>query len=172
MPPPAAWRALLARHTGQLDVIVGTPVANRTHREIEGLIGFFVNTLALRTDLSGRPGFAALLGRVRETALGAYTHQEVPFEKLVAELAPERHLDHTPLFQVMFVLQERGDRVPELPGLRLGGVNAENQTAKFDLTLMAETGEEGLDLRLGYNADLFFPTTVDRLLAHLAAWVE
>src|SRR4051794_35422770 len=167
MPPPAAWRALLARHTGQLDVIVGTPVANRTHREVEGLIGFFVNTLALRTDLSGRPGFAGLLSRARETALGAYSHQEVPFEKLVAELAPERHLDHTPLFQVMLVLGERRPELPELPGLRLGGVEADNQTAKFDLTLIAEGGGEGLGLRLGYNSDLFFPPTVDRLLAHL-----
>src|SRR4051794_28930210 len=142
MPPPAAWRALLARHTGQEDVVVGTPVANRTHREIEGLIGFFVNTLALRTDLSGRPGFATLLDQVRETALGAYTHQEVPFEKLVAELAPERHLDHTPLFQVMLVLNEGTAEPPELPGLRLGGVETENQTAKFDLTLIGQSGAE------------------------------
>ncbi|MEA2691483.1 MAG: hypothetical protein QOJ16_870, partial [Acidobacteriota bacterium] len=168
----AAWQALLSRHTGQLDVVVGTPIANRTRSEVEGLIGFFVNTLALRTDLSGRPGFAGLLSQARETALGAYSHQEVPFEKLVAELAPERHLDHTPLFQVMLVLGERPAELPELPGLRLGGVEAGNQTAKFDLTLIAEGGRDGLGLRLGYNSDLFFPPTVDRLLAHLVILVE
>ena len=168
----AVWKALLARHSGQLDIVVGTPIANRTRTEIEGLIGFFVNTLVLRTDLSGRPGFAGLLSRVRETALAAYSHQELPFEKLVAELAPERHLEHTPLFQVMFVLGERPvppGESPQLPGLRMSGVETQNRSAKFDLTLIAQRGPLGLDLTLGYNSDLFFASTVERLLGQLLA---
>ncbi len=168
----AAWKALLARHSGQLDIVVGTPIANRTRTEIEGLIGFFVNTLVLRTDLSGRPGFAGLLSRVRETALAAYSHQELPFEKLVAELTPERHLEHTPLFQVMFVLGERPagqEESPQLPGLRMSGVETQNRSAKFDLTLIGQRGPLGLDLTLGYNSDLFFASTVERLLGHLLA---
>ncbi|MEA2693633.1 MAG: hypothetical protein QOJ16_3020, partial [Acidobacteriota bacterium] len=170
----AVWKALLARSTGQLDIVVGTPIAGRTRTEIEGLIGVFVNTLVLRTDLSGRPGFAELLGRVRETALAAYGHQELPFEKLVAELAPERRLDHTPLFQAMFVFDERA--VPpgsaELSGLRLSGAEAGVQTVKFDLTLIVQRGPLGLDLRLGYNSALFFAPTVDRLLGQVTALVE
>ncbi|MEA2693836.1 MAG: hypothetical protein QOJ16_3223, partial [Acidobacteriota bacterium] len=168
----AVWKGLLWRHGSQPDVVVGTPIANRTRRETEGLIGFFVNTLVLRTSLAGRPGFTALLSRVRETALAAYTHQDLPFEKLVAELAPERRRDHTPLFQALFVLAERPAPAPELPGLRLSGLPAENQTAKFDLALTGQRSPGGLDLWLGYNSALFFPATIDRLLGHLAALVE
>jgi amino acid adenylation domain-containing protein/non-ribosomal peptide synthase protein (TIGR01720 family) len=171
----AAWKALLVRHGSQLDVVVGTPIANRTHREVEGLIGFFVNTLVLRTSLAGRPGFTALLARVRETALAAYTHQDLPFEKLVAELAPERRTDHTPLFQVMFVLNERAAGPPtfvELPGLRMSGVDSDGEVVKFDLTLIARVDRDGFDLRLGYNSALFFPSTIDRLLGHLVSLVE
>ena len=101
----AAFGALLSRYSGQSDLVIGTPIANRTRSELEGLIGFFVNTLALRLDLSGDPSFTTLLERVRVVATGAYAHQDLPFEMLVAKLAPERHLSHTPLFQVMFALE-------------------------------------------------------------------
>src|SRR5262249_37099336 len=101
----AAFQVLLSRYSGQEDICVGSPIANRTRREIEPLIGFFVNTLVLRTKLGDNPSFKELLHRVKETALGAYTHQDLPFEKLVEAINPERNLSHTPLFQVMFVLQ-------------------------------------------------------------------
>ena len=113
----AAFKTLLQRYTGRQTMVVGTPIANRNAAEMEGLIGFFVNTLVLRTELAGDPRFLQLLGRVRETALGAYAHQDVPFEKLVEELHPERDLSHTPLFQVMFVLQNTPPPELELPGL-------------------------------------------------------
>ncbi|HEX3529301.1 MAG TPA: amino acid adenylation domain-containing protein, partial [Thermoanaerobaculia bacterium] len=132
------FKALLARHTGQDDFAVGVAVANRNRREIEGLIGFFVNTLVLRTrldDLDGSPGFAALLGRVRDTALDAYMHQDLPFEKLVEELAPDRHLGRNPLFQTMLVLQ-RLPPPPALPGVEVEMLDVDTGTAKFDLTLM------------------------------------
>ena len=111
----AGFMALLARYTGQDDVAVGTPIAGRNHREIEDLIGFFVNTLVLRGDLSGGPGFRELLSRVRQTALDAYAHQELPFERLVEELEPERDLSSTPLFQVMFILQNLPEESLEMP---------------------------------------------------------
>ena len=101
----AAFQTLLFRYTGQEDIVVGSPIANRNRTEIEGLIGFFVNSLAMRTDLSGNPSFLELLGRVREMALGAFAHQDLPFEKLVEELHPERDMSRTPLFQIMFALQ-------------------------------------------------------------------
>ncbi|HKV06686.1 MAG TPA: amino acid adenylation domain-containing protein [Thermoanaerobaculia bacterium] len=169
----ALFAALLLRHTGQEDVVVGSPVANRNRRETEGLIGFFVNTLVLRTDLSGAPGFAALVDRARETALSAYTHQDLPFEKLVEEIAPERSLRHTPLFQVMLVTS---GAPPEgsspAAGLSLSVLNVENGTAKFDLTMIVRESPGRLDVAFGYNADLFFPTTIHRLLAHCEALLE
>jgi amino acid adenylation domain-containing protein len=167
----AAWDALLARWTGQRDFAVGTPIAGRRHPETEGLIGFFVNTLALRVQIAGRPSFLDLLGRVREAALGGYAHQDVPFEKLVEEVAVERSLEHTPLFQVMFILQQSagigaGGSLA-LPGLTLSPIAYENRTAKFDLTLMFEPRPEALRAMLGYNTDLFRRDTILRLLGHL-----
>ncbi|HEX6040047.1 non-ribosomal peptide synthetase, partial [Longimicrobium sp.] len=166
----AAWQLLLSRYSGQDDVTVGSPIAGRTRVETEGLIGFFVNTLVLRTDLSGAPTFRELLGRVRETTLGAYQHQDIPFEKLVEELAPERSLSHTPLFQVLFVLQNN-----ERATLRLGDLAAEplqagEPTVKFDLSLgLGETEDGGLAGALAYRAELFDAPTVERMLEHFGA---
>jgi non-ribosomal peptide synthetase component F len=117
----AAFKALLFRYTGQEDIVVGTPIANRNRVELEELIGFFISTLALRTDLSGKPSFRELLRRVREVTLGAYAHQALPFEKLVEELQPERNLSHNPLFQVMFSVRILPCRSCPLRRLRLRG---------------------------------------------------
>ncbi|MEA2693226.1 MAG: hypothetical protein QOJ16_2613, partial [Acidobacteriota bacterium] len=165
----AFWKVLLLRHTGEEDLVVGSPVANRTRRETEGLIGFFVNTLALRTDLSGNPGFAEVARRVRETALGAYTHQDLPFEKLVEELQPARSLRHTPLFQVMLVAETTPASASPSSGLHaleMEVLAVDNGTAKLDLTLVVQEGPDGVELGFGYNTDLFFATTIERLLDH------
>ncbi|HVR99073.1 MAG TPA: amino acid adenylation domain-containing protein, partial [Thermoanaerobaculia bacterium] len=157
----AAFGAVLSRHAGQDDVVVGSPVANRSRPEVEGLIGFFVNTLALRMDLSRSPDFRELLHRVRRTALEAYARQDVPFERLVDELHAERSLSHSPLFQVMLVLQTAA--------AARGVQQAEEELAKFDLTLaLVESGPEGLWLDMVYNIDLFDGATVERLLGHCA----
>nr|WP_231936465.1 non-ribosomal peptide synthetase [Fischerella sp. NIES-3754] len=162
----AAFKTLLYRYTGNNDIVIGSPIANRNHREIEGLIGFFVNTLVLRTDLSGNPSFRELLRRVREVALGAYAHQDVPFEKLVEKLQPQRNLSHTPLFQVMFVLQNAHSLEIELPSLTLSTLESDSGTAKFDLTLyMAETAS-GMIGSVEYNTDLFEAQTIQRLAEH------
>ncbi|HZF07417.1 MAG TPA: amino acid adenylation domain-containing protein, partial [Thermoanaerobaculia bacterium] len=168
----AVFQALLCRYTGQRDVPVGTPIAGRNRTEVEPLIGLFVNTLVLRGDLSGEPGLAALLGQVRETALGAYAHQDLPFEKLVEELAPERSLQHTPLFQAMFVLDEWEFTPPDFPGLRVDGLQLENRIARFDLTLMVRTRATGWTVTLGYNSDLFQSSTALRMLEHFEALLE
>jgi amino acid adenylation domain-containing protein len=162
----AAFQTVLSRHAGQEDFVVGTPVAGRQRVETEGLIGFFVNTLALRADLSGDPTFRELLGRVRETTLSAFAHQDVPFEKLVEELQPERELSRTPLFQVLFGLQNAPRESLELPGLRLTTVPNVNETAKFDLTLLMHETPRGLAGVLNYAADLFDGATAARLLGH------
>ena len=131
----AGFQALLHRHTGQTDISVGTPIANRNHGDVEKLIGFFVNMLVLRTDLSGDPGFGDLVERVRQTALGAYDHQSVPFAKLVEELRPERDLRHTPLFQVSFQVLNIPQSPLELPGITLHPLSFAARSAKFDLDL-------------------------------------
>jgi non-ribosomal peptide synthetase component F len=137
--------------------------------ETEGLIGFFVNHLVLRTDLSGNPSFRELLGRVREVALGAYAHQDVPFEKLVEALNPERSLSHTPLFQVLFVLQNAPSTNLELPGLTLGRVDVDHGMSKFDVALFGDETEHGLVVSCLYKRDLFGASTIKRMLAHYAA---
>ncbi|HYX22519.1 MAG TPA: condensation domain-containing protein, partial [Thermoanaerobaculia bacterium] len=161
----AGFQALLARASGQDELAVGSPVAGRTHRELEPLIGFFVNTLVLRGDLTGTPTFRELLGRVRDTALAAWLHQDVPFEKLVEELAPERSLARTALFQVMLVLQNAAVEGLEIETLSLRPVEVAAATAKFDLTLTLEAREGGLSGTMTHATDLFDATTVDRLLA-------
>ncbi|HVR98030.1 MAG TPA: AMP-binding protein, partial [Thermoanaerobaculia bacterium] len=165
----AAWSALLGRHADQQDVLVGTPIAGRNRREIEGLIGFFVNTLVLRADLSGAPAFGELLDRVRQTALDAYTHQDLPFDRLVEELVPERDLSISPLFQVMLTLQNASRQTFELPGLALSPVDVDGGVEKFDLTLACQEGPEGLAGVLGYNTGLFDGSTAARLAARFQA---
>jgi amino acid adenylation domain-containing protein len=163
-----AFQALLARWAGQDDVSVGSPVAGRTRQEMEPLIGLFVNTLVLRTDLSGDPTFRELLARVRETALGAYQHQDVPFEKVVTELRPQRSLSHSALFQVMLQLDEAGEAVPEASR----GVKVEPATAQFDMTLALTARPSGLTGTLEYTTDLFEEATARRMADHLARLFE
>uniref|UniRef100_UPI003B3A4898 amino acid adenylation domain-containing protein n=1 Tax=Longimicrobium sp. TaxID=2029185 RepID=UPI003B3A4898 len=167
-----AFQVLLSKYSGSEDIIVGSPIAGRTRKEAEALIGFFVNTLVLRTALSGDPGFREVLRRVREATLGAYAHQELPFEKLVAELRPERSLSHSPLYQVMFALQNAEGRGGALPGLSVSGVGAELESAKFDLSLELAATPHGLRGGLSYSTDLFERGTVDRMLGHLARVLE
>ncbi|HSF38614.1 MAG TPA: amino acid adenylation domain-containing protein [Thermoanaerobaculia bacterium] len=162
----AGFQALLARYSGQDDLAVGTPVAGRNRTETEGLIGFFVNTLVLHGNLAGEPTFRELLGRARETALAAYMHQNVPFEKLVEELAPERSLAHSPLFQVMIVLQNVPAESLEIRDLRLQPVNIEVTTAKFDLTVNLADHGGGLVGTVAHATDLYDAATIDRLIRH------
>ena len=163
----AAFQTLLWRYTGQEDIVVGSPIANRNRAEIEGLIGFFVNTLVLRTNLASNPTFGELLIRVREVALGAYAHQDLPFEKLVDELQPQRSLSYTPLFQVMFALQNAPMSALELPGLSLSLLASESDSTKFDLTLLMTETAQGLVGNLEYNTDLFELSTISRMAEHL-----
>lgn len=151
----AAFKTLLYRYSGQEDIAVGSPIANRNRRETEELIGFFVNTLVLRTDLSGNPSFQDVLRQVREVALGAYAHQDLPFEKLVAELQPERNLGHNPLFQVWFVLQNTPMPTVELPSLKLNLLEVETGVARYDLKLDLTETPEGLTGFFEYKTDLF-----------------
>ena len=168
----AAFQTMLHRYTGQDDIVVGSPIANRNRREVEGLIGFFANTLALRTDLSGNPTFRELLGRVREVALGAYAHQDLPFEKLVEELQPERDLSRNPLFQVMFSLQQDLISSLEFSGLSSKPLKLERGVARFDLTLTMIEDEEGLRAVLQHNTDLFDDASMTRMLGHWQTLLE
>ncbi|AFZ17959.1 non-ribosomal peptide synthetase [Allocoleopsis franciscana] len=162
----AAFQTLLYRYTQQEDIVVGSAIANRNRGEIEGLIGFFVNSLVLRTDLSGNPTFVELLKRVREVALGAYAHQDLPFEKLVEELHPERNLSHHPLFQVVFSLQNTPIEALVLPGLSLSPLNFDRPSAKFDLEVHLWESPEGLRGQVIYSSDLWDDTTITRMLGH------
>ena len=160
----AAFKTLLYRYSRQMDIVVGTPVSGRSHLETENLIGFFVNTLPLRTRLSEEASFQQLLAQERETALAAFSHAELPFEKLVEALHPERSLTQTPFISQMFLLQSRQGTPPQLPGLELAFLPSGNGTAKFDLTLAAHESAQGLGLRAEYRSALFEPGTVARLL--------
>jgi amino acid adenylation domain-containing protein len=162
----AGFQVLLQRYTNQDDIVVGTDVANRNRAETESLIGFFINLLVLRTDLSGNPSFRELLKRVREVALGAYAHQDLPFEQLVAALQPDRQSSHTPLFQVLFVLQNAPMPALELPGLTLSLLEVEHESTKFDLALFLTETERGLEGYWQYNADLFENITIKRMSTH------
>src|SRR5205085_5463240 len=140
-----------------------TPIANRNRAETEELIGFFANTLVLRTRVAGEQSFAELLAQVRQVTLDGYAHQDVPFEKLVQELQPERNTDRHPLFQVIFVLQNAPVALPQLPGLVVTNLNVEPGTAKFDLVVNMHETDAGLFGVIAYNTDLFEATTIARL---------
>jgi len=168
----AAFQTLLSRLSGQDDLVVGTPIANRRLREVEGLVGFFVNTLAIRTDLSGAPSFREAVGRVREESLGAFAHQDIPFERLVEELQPERDTSANPIFQVFFALQNAPLSDLALGDLELSLVPTGAATTRFDLTLELQWMARGLGGSLQYSRDLFDATTVDRLGGHLRVLLE
>ncbi|GAA3170810.1 MULTISPECIES: amino acid adenylation domain-containing protein [Streptomyces] len=163
----AAFDVLLHRYSREEDLVVGVPVANRTRPEVEGLIGLFVNMVALRADVSGNPTFLELIGRVRESALGAFAHQELPFERLVEELHPQRDLSRPPVFQVSFIYQNI--TLPDFGsvGLRMEPVEVPGAAARFDLTLEVFEGPDGLSGSLEYNSDLFDEATVRRMAGHL-----
>jgi amino acid adenylation domain-containing protein len=162
----AAFQTLLYRYAGQEDILVGSPIANRNRAELEQLIGCFVNTLVLRTNLEGNPTFTQLLGRVRKVAVEAYTHQDLPFEKLVEALHPNRDLSYNPLFQVMFVLQNPGaNSIWKTEELETG-------TAKFDILLSMIDSEQGLTGTLEYNTDLFNSDTIVRMVGHFQTLLE
>ncbi|MFF5779143.1 amino acid adenylation domain-containing protein [Streptomyces virginiae] len=162
----AGFQALLARYTGQVDITVGSPIAGRDRTELEPLVGFFVNTLVLRTDLSGDPAFGELLGRVRRTALAAYEHQDVPFDRLVEELRPERDLSRNPLFDVLFQLHPEQLAALPLDGVEVESLDTSNGTAKFDLSLAMTEHPDGLTGTVQYATDLFDRATVERFGAH------
>ena len=166
------FKCLLYRYTGQADVLVGTPIANRNRVELEGLVGFFANTLVMRSVISGNQSFRALLGQVRRVALSAYTHQDLPFEQLVDTLRLERDLSYHPLFQVMFTLQRAPMDNQSLPGLTISSFNEGNRGAKFDLSCMLWETETGLEGLLEYNADLFEASTIARMGQHFQTLIE
>jgi hypothetical protein len=168
----AAFQTLLYRYSGQARVSVGGPISIRNQRETEGLIGCFLNTLVYHTDLSGNPSFRDLLCRVREVALGAYAHQDLPFEKLVEHLRPDRSMLHNPLFQVWFVLQNLPDAGLKAQELTLTPVEVETGTAMFDLTLTIIETDQGLSGGITYNTDLFDADTVAEMIAHFELLLE
>jgi non-ribosomal peptide synthetase component F len=163
----AGLQAVLHYLTGRDDVVVGTDVAGRNRAEIEPLIGFFINQLVLRTDFSGNPSLRQLLGRVREVALGAYAHQDLPFDKLVEALNPERKLSHSPLFQVKLVFQNAADlsQTLRLNGLSVKSLGGETRKAKFDLLLTLTETAHGLHGSMEYSTDLFNPGTIERIIS-------
>ncbi|OUL18939.1 AMP-dependent synthetase [Nostoc sp. T09] len=162
----AVFKSLLYCYTKQQDILVGSPIIGRTRTETQDLIGFFINTLVLRTDLSGNPSFRELLARVRQVALKAFAHPDVPFEKLVEELQPERNLSYNPLFQVMFILQNAPIPAIELPELTLHPQEVDSGTSKFDLKFSIWESSEGFQGSLEYKTDLFNTTTIARIINH------
>ena len=162
----ASWVALLARLSGQNDVVIGTPVANRMRAEIEPLIGFFVNTLALRIDLWGSPTVGELLGRVKARTLEAQEHQDIPFEQVVEITQPLRSLSHAPIFQVMFAWQNAPEGRLELPGLTIAPMRSPSVTAIFDLSLLLQEKDQRIVGVMEYATALFDRGTVERWLGY------
>jgi non-ribosomal peptide synthetase component F len=165
----AAFNVLLSAYTDQLDIVVGTDEAGRHHRDLEPLIGFFINHLALRTDLSGNPTFRDLIRRVRETCLGAYAHQDLPFDKLIEVLRPGREAGQTPLFQVLFVMNSRTPEVGFKGRLQVSGVNLAPLASKYEVVLFVADQPSGLATSWAYQADLFDATTIRGLAADFEA---
>ncbi|MCA9498197.1 MAG: amino acid adenylation domain-containing protein [Nitrospira sp.] len=161
-----AWYLLLFRYSGQEDLIIGTPIANRTSREVEGLIGFFVNTLAIRVQLRGCSTVTDMVEQVREACLGAYSHQDVPFEKLVEVLHPRRDIGRAPIFQVMFDLQNAPSSELDVKGLEFTSLEIESQTAKFDLSMTVQELDQQFAVSIEYSCDLFDASTIRRMLEH------
>ncbi|MBS93714.1 MAG: non-ribosomal peptide synthetase [Chromatiales bacterium] len=169
----AAFIALLQRYSGEQDLVVGTPISGRQRTELEGLIGFFLNTLALRIDTTDDPTFADLLERVKQTALAGYANQDLPFEKLVEELQPERDMSHTPVFQHMFIWQEGSGKQLSLAGLETEPAELiSHDTAKFDLTLAMTGAGDAIEAGFEYNTDLFDAASIERMLSHLEALLK
>jgi aspartate racemase len=168
----AAYQTLLHRYTGEEDIVVGSPIAGRCLAETEQLIGLFINALALRVDLSGDPSFRELIARVKEVALGAYAHQDLPFEMLVKEVQPDRSLAHNPLFQVMFVLQSESTSIKKVADLQVSHVQVENIAANFDLTLDVVERDGQLECLFESNAELFDEDRITRLLDHFRNLLE
>ncbi|MGG3494414.1 amino acid adenylation domain-containing protein [Peribacillus simplex] len=168
----AAYQSFLARYTGQDDILVGSPIANRNVKEIEGLIGFFVNTLVYRADLSGNLTFQELLSQIRIKALKAYEYQDIPFEKVVEAVKPERNTSHSPIFQTMFTLQNTKQGLPQLFERNMEMMESHTSIAKFDLSLFASETEEGLLLTFEYNTDLFNAGTIERMAGHFEHWLS
>lgn len=162
----AVFSVLLARYSNETDIVIGSPIANREQAEITSLIGFFMNNLVLRSDLSGAPTFNELIKKSKQLLLAAYAHQKVPFEQVVEALKPERNLSHTPLFQVMMVLQNNGERSLELSDIKTSEVEQERKIAKYDLTLTFIENDQGLSLEWEYNSRLFNHHTIAQLAGH------
>jgi amino acid adenylation domain-containing protein len=167
-----AFQTLLHRYTGQDDIVVGSPIAGRSRSELEGLIGVFINTLVFRGDLSGDPSFRDLLARTRRTALETYERQDLPFEKLVEELRPERDPSRTPLFQVMFVLENTPRAALEFPGVTASPFDVDSGTAKLDLSVSVEEAAGSLKAVFEYNTDLFEHSTMDRMMGHFETLLQ
>jgi len=168
----AAFNVLLLRYTGRKDIVIGSPVAGRSKSVTEGLIGFFVNVLALRIKLDDNPTFYELLKQVRAVTLDAYTHQDLPFEKLIEELHPDRNQNYAPLYNVMFVFQNAPMSTLELPGLALSLIDVEKGTAKLDLSVYAGETSRGVALAMTYNTDLFNRQTIIQMLSRFQTLLE
>ncbi|MDT4291636.1 amino acid adenylation domain-containing protein [Methylomonas sp. MO1] len=168
----AAFNVLLWRYSGQTDICIGFPIANRNRREIEELIGFFVNLQVLRSDLSGNPSFLTLLQKIKQRLLEAQNHQDLPFERLVEALRPQRELSRSPLFQVMLVYQHTAFEDLNIPGLQFELVEAELQSAKYDLTLNLLRRGDSIDCNINYSSDLFVETTIERMAEHWQLLLE
>ena len=168
----AAFSVLLYRYTNQEDLVIGSPIANRQRPELESVIGFFVNILALRINLKGNPPFSELLKVVRNIALDAYAHQDLPFEKLVEELQPQRSLSHSPLFQVLFVLQNTPSQIMEMSDLTLTPLGINRETAKFDLVLSLTETKQGLRGIFQFNVDIFTSERIERIVGHFQTLLE
>ncbi|WP_197267922.1 non-ribosomal peptide synthetase, partial [Paenibacillus alvei] len=168
----AAYQGFLSRYTGQTDIAVGSPIANRHYGEIEGMIGFFVNTLVYRADVSANPSFRELVSQVRGKAWKAQEHQDIPFEKIVAALQPERSASYAPLFQTMFTLQSRPSELPMDSERRMDTISSSMSVAKFDLTVGVQEADKGMRVSFEYSTDLFDASTIERMAAHFERWLH